>query len=54
MIGHLRFVRSGLISVLAPSSALLVGVLMSTHGVNAEVRPPAVAGAFYPGSVQEL
>lgn len=54
MIGQLRFGRSGLISVLAQSSALLVGVLMSTHSLNAEVRPPAVAGAFYPGSAKEL
>ena len=54
MIHHLRFGRSGLISVLAQSSALLVGVLMTTHSVNAEVRPPAVAGAFYPGNIREL
>jgi hypothetical protein len=54
MIRHLRFGRAGLISVLARSSGLLVGVLMTTHSVHAEVRPPAVAGAFYPGSVKEL
>jgi MEMO1 family protein len=54
MIRQLRFARSGLISVLAQSSALLVGVLMTTHNLHAEVRPPAVADAFYPGSVSEL
>jgi AmmeMemoRadiSam system protein B/AmmeMemoRadiSam system protein A len=54
MIRDLRFVPTGLISVLARSSALLVGVLMITASGYAEVRPPAVAGAFYPGNVNEL
>jgi hypothetical protein len=54
MIHQLRFGSAGLISVLAQSSALFVGVLMTTQSAYAEVRPPAVAGAFYPGSVREL
>jgi AmmeMemoRadiSam system protein B/AmmeMemoRadiSam system protein A len=54
MIRQLRFCRVGLISGVARSSALLVGVLMTTGSVHAEVRPPAVAGAFYPGGVAEL
>jgi AmmeMemoRadiSam system protein B/AmmeMemoRadiSam system protein A len=31
-----------------------MGVLMTTRSLNAEVRPPAVAGAFYPASAGEL
>ncbi|OFV79461.1 MAG: hypothetical protein A2Y78_04925 [Acidobacteria bacterium RBG_13_68_16] len=54
MIRQLRFGSAGLISVLAQCSALFVGVLMTTQSAYAEVRPPAVAGAFYPGSVREL
>jgi AmmeMemoRadiSam system protein B/AmmeMemoRadiSam system protein A len=51
---RLRFGFAGLISGVGLGSTLLVGVLMTTGSVYAEVRPPAVAGAFYPGSVEEL
>ena len=34
--------------------ALVLGVLMFTNTVRAEVRPPAVAGAFYPGDARQL
>jgi MEMO1 family protein len=54
MIGRLRFAPAGRIRVVARCVALLVGVLMVTGNLNAEVRPPAVAGAFYPVNVAEL
>ena len=38
----------------AGRAALLVGVLMFARGLHAEVRRPAVAGAFYPADVAEL
>jgi hypothetical protein len=36
------------------NAALILGVLMFTNMVRAEVRPPAVAGAFYPGDARQL
>ena len=55
---RLRFPAGGLISggvrLFARLSAVLMGVLMATNTVRAEVRPPAVAGAFYAGNAAQL
>jgi len=50
----LRFSRCGLINSGVNRHALIVGVVMVTNVVRAEVRPPAVAGAFYPGDARAL
>lgn len=54
MSSTLRFSRGGLINRCMRNSALILGVLMFTNTVRAEVRPPAVAGAFYPGDARQL
>ncbi len=54
MRAKLRKPSSRLIPSLGGSAALLLGVLMFTTSLRAEVRPPAVAGQFYPDDVNEL
>jgi AmmeMemoRadiSam system protein B/AmmeMemoRadiSam system protein A len=54
MIRRLPFPPAGPISFVGRMCALVVGVIMVTGSLNAEVRPPAVAGAFYPGNAREL
>ncbi len=50
----LRISWRGLINSRVNRHALIVGVLMVSNVVRAEVRPPAVAGSFYPGDARSL
>jgi AmmeMemoRadiSam system protein B/AmmeMemoRadiSam system protein A len=50
----LHNVVCGLIPCCVRSLGVLLGVIMLTTTARAEVRPPAVAGSFYPGDVREL
>ena len=54
MTPGLRNAPRGLINRCVSRRALVLGVLMFTNTVRAEVRPPAVAGAFYPGDGRQL
>ena len=54
MIARLRFGSAGPIPCLGSVCAVFAGVLMFGHVAYAEVRPPAVAGAFYPGKPEQL
>ncbi len=54
MTRTLRFARHGLMNRYVKHGALILGVLMFTNTVRADVRAPAVAGAFYPGGAREL